>query len=478
MLPVFLNALTGRGVHLVTVNDYLARRDCEWMGPIFQFHGLSVDCIDRHQPNSEQRRAAYRCDIVYGTNNEFGFDYLRDNMAMRPDQLVQRKHHYAIVDEVDSVLIDEARTPSIISGPTPKGDEHEFEQLKPKVVQLNQKQRQAVNGHRGQESWAMRVRTRRLVRMGGFAAWSASARGLPKTKSLIKFLSEEGIRQQLLKTEGYYPQDNKRAMPEADEELYFVIDEKQNQVEWHFEKALPCSRPTWRTTTFHHARCAGDAGGHRRVRRRCGQAREAGSLVPRAGGEVCPPAHHEPAPQVLRLVREGRRLCGHGQQGQDCRRADRLDHGRPPLLRRTPPSHRSQGGGAHRGRHPDLRDHHVRTTSGCLHKLGMTGTAETEAQELWDIYKLDVMSIPTNRPIARKDEDDLVSRPSGRSSMRRSTTWSTSDAGCPVLVGTTTVEVSELLSRMLDIRKIEHQVLNAKATRPRSRPARADSRAP
>ena len=231
-LPVFLNALTGKGVHLVTVNDYLARRDSEWMAPIFEFHGMKVDCIDKHQPNSEARREAYRADITYGTNNEFGFDYLRDNMAQRPDQLVQRKHHYAIVDEVDSVLIDEARTPLIISGPTPKGDQQEFEELKPKVVNLVTIQQKAAQRFLADAKQLLMKdgASKDEVAEGGLALFRAY-RALPKSKALIKFLSAEGMKQQLLKTEGIYLQDNKREMPKADAELYFVIDEKQNQVE-------------------------------------------------------------------------------------------------------------------------------------------------------------------------------------------------------------------------------------------------------
>ncbi|MGB2014971.1 MAG: DEAD/DEAH box helicase, partial [Flavobacteriales bacterium] len=231
-LPVFLNALTGKGVHLVTVNDYLARRDSEWMAPLFEFHGMQVDCIDKHQPNSESRREAYRADITYGTNNEFGFDYLRDNMAQRPEQLVQRKHHFAIVDEVDSVLIDEARTPLIISGPTPKGDQQEFVELKPKVVQLVTVQQKAAQQFLTDAKRLLQKHgaSKDDIAEGGLALFRAY-RALPKSKPLIKFLSLEGMKQQLLKTEAIYLADNKREMPKADAELYFVIDEKQNQVE-------------------------------------------------------------------------------------------------------------------------------------------------------------------------------------------------------------------------------------------------------
>jgi preprotein translocase subunit SecA len=230
-LPVFLNALAGRGVHVVTVNDYLARRDAEWMGPLYEFHGLTVDCVDKHQPNSESRREAYKCDVTFGTNNEFGFDYLRDNMASRPEQLVQRKHHFAIVDEVDSVLVDEARTPLIISGPTPKGDEHEFDELKPKVVSIVKVQQKAAQGFLSDaKKYLVDGASKQDVEKGGLALFRAF-RALPKSKPLIKFLSQDGMRQQLLKTEGYYLADNQREMHKADEELFFVIDEKQNQIE-------------------------------------------------------------------------------------------------------------------------------------------------------------------------------------------------------------------------------------------------------
>ena len=465
-LPVFLNALTGRGVHLVTVNDYLARRDCEWMGPIFQFHGLTVDCIDRHQPNSEQRRAAYRCDIVYGTNNEFGFDYLRDNMAMRPDQLVQRKHHYAIVDEVDSVLIDEARTPLIISGPTPKGDEHEFEQLKPKVVQLVQKQRQAVNGFitEAKKKLGDSGSDKETVRTGGLALFRAY-RGLPKTKSLIKFLSEEGIRQQLLKTEGYYLQDNKRAMPEADEELYFVIDEKQNQVELT-EKGIAMLTANMEDDHFFtmpdvpgtlvSIDASEDSDAVKQEKREAlfreqavksarlhtmNQLLKSYALFEKDVDYVVMDNKVKIVDEQTGRIMEGRRYSDGLHQAIEAKEGVRIEAATQTYATIT-----------------------LQNYFRMYHKLsGMTGTAETEAQELWDIYELDVMSIPTNRPIARKDEDDLVFK-TKREKFNAviDDVVKLRDSGRPVLVGTTTVEVSELLSRMLDIRKIEHQVLNAK----------------
>lgn len=465
-LPMFLNALTGRGVHLVTVNDYLARRDCEWMGPLFQFHGLTVDCIDRHQPNSEERRMAYKCDIVYGTNNEFGFDYLRDNMAMRTDQLVQRKHHYAIVDEVDSVLIDEARTPLIISGPTPKGDEHEFEQLKPKVVQLFQKQRQAVNGFitESKKKLGAERADKEALRTGGLALFRAF-RGLPKTKSLIKFLSEEGMRQQMLKTEAFYLQDNKRMMPEADEALFFVIDEKQNQVELtemgiatltanmeddHFftmpdvpgtlvaidgSEDSDAVKQEKRETLFRE-QAVKSARLHT-----MNQLLKSYALFEKDVDYVLMDNKVKIVDEQTGRIMEGRRYSDGLHQAIEAKEGVRIEAATQTYATIT-----------------------LQNYFRMYHKLaGMTGTAETEAQELWDIYKLDVMSIPTNRPIARMDEEDLVFK-TKREKFNAviDDVVKLRDDGRPVLVGTTTVEVSELLSRMLDMRKIEHQVLNAK----------------
>ena len=465
-LPVFLNALTGRGVHLVTVNDYLARRDAEWMGPLFQFHGLTIDCIDKHQPNSEARRNAYKCDVVYGTNNEFGFDYLRDNMAMRPDQLVQGKHHYAIVDEVDSVLIDEARTPLIISGPTPKGDEHEFDGLKPKVVQLIQKQRQAVNAMitEAKKKLGTEGADKETTRTGGLALFRAY-RGLPKTKSLIKFMSEEGIRQQLLKTEGYYLQDNKRMMPEADEELYFVIDEKQNQVELT-EKGIATLTVNMEDDQFFTMPDvpstlieidASEASDAVKQEQREALFREQGiksarlhtmnqllksySLFEKDIDYVVMDNKVKIVDEQTGRIMEGRRYSDGLHQAIEAKEGVRIEAATQTYATIT-----------------------LQNYFRMYHKLaGMTGTAETEAQELWDIYELDVMSIPTNRPLARQDDDDLVFK-TKREKFNAviEDVVKLRDAGRPVLVGTTTVEVSELLSRMLDIRKIEHQVLNAK----------------
>ncbi len=465
-LPMFLNALTGRGVHLVTVNDYLARRDAEWMGPLFQFHGLTIDCIDRHQPNSEARRNAYKCDIVYGTNNEFGFDYLRDNMAMRPDQLVQGKHHYAIVDEVDSVLIDEARTPLIISGPTPKGDEHEFDELKPKVVQLVQKQRQTVNGllTEAKKKLGTAGADKETIRTGGLALFRAN-RGLPKTKPLIKFLSEEGMRQQMLKTEAYYLQDNKRMMPEADEELYFVIDEKQNQVELT-EKGIATLTANMEDdhfftmpdvpSTLVEIDASGDADTVKQEKREAlfreqgvksarlhtmNQLLKSYALFEKDVDYVVMDNKVKIVDEQTGRIMEGRRYSDGLHQAIEAKEGVRIEAATQTYATIT-----------------------LQNYFRMYHKLsGMTGTAETEAQELWDIYALDVMSIPTNRPIARKDDEDLVFK-TKREKFNAviEDVVKLRDAGRPVLVGTTTVEVSELLSRMLDIRKIEHQVLNAK----------------
>ena len=465
-LPVFLNALTGRGVHLVTVNDYLARRDSEWMGPIFQFHGLTVDCIDKHQPNSEARREAYRCDVVYGTNNEFGFDYLRDNMAMRTDQLVQQKHHYAIVDEVDSVLIDEARTPLIISGPTPKGDEHEFEQLRPKVVQLVQKQKQAVNGFitDAKKKLGDGSSDKETTRTGGLSLFRAY-RGLPKTKSLIKFLSEEGIRQQMLKTEGFYLQDNKRMMPEADEELFFVIDEKQNQVELT-EMGIATLTANMEDDHFFtmpdvpgtlvEIDASADSDAVKQEKREelfreqgvksarlhtMNQLLKSYALFEKDIDYVVMDNKVKIVDEQTGRIMEGRRYSDGLHQAIEAKEGVRIEAATQTYATIT-----------------------LQNYFRMYHKLsGMTGTAETEAQELWDIYELDVMSIPTNRPIQRNDDDDMVYK-TKREKFNAviDDVVKLREAGRPVLVGTTTVEVSELLSRMLDIRKIEHQVLNAK----------------
>lgn len=465
-LPVFLNALTGMGVHLVTVNDYLARRDSEWMGPIFEFHGLTVDCIDKHQPNSESRRAAYKKDIVYGTNNEFGFDYLRDNMATSPDNLVQQKHHYAIIDEVDSVLIDEARTPLIISGPTPKGDEHEFDELKPKVQLLVSAQKQVATKFLSEAKQLLNKEnaTKDELTEGGLALYRAF-RGLPKNKALIKFLSEEGMRQTLLKTEGYYLQDNKREMWKADAELYFVIDEKSNQVELT-EKGLDLISQNMDDSDFF---ALPDIGAEMADIENASISAEEKA----AKKEALVRNHSEKSARVHTInqllkafalfekdvdyvvmnnkvmivdeqtgrIMDGRRYSDGLHQAIEAKESVKIEAATQTYATVT-----------------------LQNYFRMYHKLsGMTGTAETEAQELWDIYKLDVMVIPTNRPIQRQDKEDLVYR-SKREKYNAviEEIVRLTEAGRPVLVGTTTVEVSELLSKMLNIRKIKHEVLNAK----------------
>ncbi|MDG1765693.1 MAG: preprotein translocase subunit SecA [Flavobacteriales bacterium] len=465
-LPVFLNALTGMGVHLVTVNDYLARRDSEWMGPIFEFHGLTVDCIDKHQPNSESRRAAYKKDIVYGTNNEFGFDYLRDNMATSPDNLVQQKHHYAIIDEVDSVLIDEARTPLIISGPTPKGDEHEFDELKPKVQLLVSAQKQVATKFLSEAKQLLNKEnaTKDELTEGGLALYRAF-RGLPKNKALIKFLSEEGMRQTLLKTEGYYLQDNKREMWKADAELYFVIDEKSNQVELT-EKGLDLISQNMDDSDFF---ALPDIGAEMADIENASISEEEKA----AKKEALVRNHSEKSARVHTInqllkafalfekdvdyvvmnnkvmivdeqtgrIMDGRRYSDGLHQAIEAKESVKIEAATQTYATVT-----------------------LQNYFRMYHKLsGMTGTAETEAQELWDIYKLDVMVIPTNRPIQRQDKEDLVYR-SKREKYNAviDEIVRLTEAGRPVLVGTTTVEVSELLSKMLNIRKITHEVLNAK----------------
>ncbi len=465
-LPVFLNALAGRGVHLVTVNDYLSRRDSEWMGPLFEFHGMSVDCIDKHQPNSEARRKAYRADITYGTNNEFGFDYLRDNMAQRPDQLVQRPHHFAIVDEVDSVLIDEARTPLIISGPTPKGDVHEFEELKPKVVSLVSVQQKVVQGFLAQAKKGLTTEgvSKEEAAEANLALFRAY-RGLPKSKALIKFLSNDGIKQQLLKTEGYYLQDNKRHMPEADEELYFVIDEKHKQVELT-EKGIEYLTRNMEDDTFFTmpdlatelVAIDNDPGtDEERAEKKAAlmqdyniksarihtmnQLLKSYTLFEKDVDYVVMDNKVMIVDEQTGRIMDGRRYSDGLHQAIEAKESVKVEAATQTYATVT-----------------------LQNYFRMYNKLsGMTGTAETEAGELWDIYKLDVMVIPTNRPIARKDEQDLVYKTKREKyNAIIDDVVKLSEAGRPVLVGTTTVEVSELLSKMLNLRGIQHQVLNAK----------------
>ena len=464
-LPVFLNALTGRGVHLVTVNDYLAKRDSEWMGPLYEFHGLTVDCIDKHQPNSESRREAYKCDITFGTNNEFGFDYLRDNMAKNPDMLVQRRHHYAIVDEVDSVLIDEARTPLIISGPTPKGDEQEFESLKPMVVKLIQVQQKAVQG--------FLIEAKKLLTDGiskedkevsGLALYRAF-RGLPKSKPIIKFLSNEGMRQRLLKVESFYLADNQREMHKADEELFFVIDEKQNQIELSEKGILYLTQGMDDDAFFTMPDIAtelvavdnSDSSDDEKLSRKqevmqdygvksarihsMNQLLKAYTLFEKDIEYVIMENKVKIVDEQTGRIMDGRRYSDGLHQAIEAKENVKIEAATQTYATVT-----------------------LQNFFRMYHKLaGMTGTAETEAGEFWDIYKLDVKVIPTNRPIARDDREDLVYKTKREKyNAAIDQIAELSKSGRPVLVGTTTVEVSELLSRMLDMRGLAHQVLNAK----------------
>ncbi len=464
-LPVFLNALTGRGVHLVTVNDYLAKRDSEWMGPLYEFHGLTVDCIDKHQPNSESRREAYKCDITFGTNNEFGFDYLRDNMAKNPNMLVQRRHHYAIVDEVDSVLIDEARTPLIISGPTPKGDEQEFESLKPMVVKLIQVQQKAVQGFLTE---AKKLLTDGLSKEDNEAAGLAlyrAFRGLPKSKPIIKFLSNEGMRQRLLKVESFYLADNQREMHKADEELFFVIDEKQNQIELSEKGILYLTQGMDDDAFFTMPDIAtelvavdnSDANDEEKLSRKqevmqdfgvksarihsMNQLLKAYTLFEKDIEYVIMKNKVKIVDEQTGRIMDGRRYSDGLHQAIEAKENVKIEAATQTYATVT-----------------------LQNFFRMYHKLaGMTGTAETEAGEFWDIYKLDVKVIPTNKPIARDDREDLVyktKREKYNAAIEQIAALS--KAGRPVLVGTTTVEVSELLSRMLDRQGLDHQVLNAK----------------
>ena len=459
-LPLYLNALTGNGVHLVTVNDYLARRDSTWKAPLFEFHGLTVDCIDNHQPNSPERRKAYNADITYGTNNEFGFDYLRDNMAHAPEDLVQRKHNYAIVDEVDSVLIDDARTPLIISGPVPQGDRHEFLELKPKVENLVTLQRKLATD--------CLTEAKRLFKDGntkdaGFNLYR-SYRALPKSKALIKFLSEEGVKQLLQKTENYYMQDNNREMPKIDEALYFVIEEKNNQVELTDNGIQFLSSDT--DAQFFVLPDIGT--GIAQIERENLSPEEAAEKKEELFRDFSVKSERiHTLTQLLKAyslfekdteyvimdnkvmivdeqtgrIMDGRRYSDGLHQAIEAKENVKIEAATQTFATVT-------------------LQNYFRMYS----KLGgMTGTASTEAGEFWEIYKLDVVEIPTNRPMARKDKDDLIYR-TVREKFNAviEDVVQLSNAGRPVLIGTTSVEISELLSRMLKIRGIQHNVLNAK----------------
>ncbi|NBP05778.1 MAG: preprotein translocase subunit SecA [Bacteroidetes bacterium] len=464
-LPVYLNALGKRGVHVVTVNDYLARRDCEWNGPLYNFLGLSVDCLEYHQPNSAARRKAYLADITYGTNNEFGFDYLRDNMAHSPDEQVQKKHHFAIVDEVDSVLIDDARTPLIISGPTPHGDDQQFDALKPRIQKLVEAQKKyivtALND------------AKRLIGEGnngtkegeGGLALLRAHRGLPKNRALIKFLGETGVRSILTKTESYYLQDQQKEMPKADAPLYFTIDEKTSSVDLT-DKGIELITGAGEDPNFFVLPDVGSEIAEiektskdeaEKLRRKDELMREfaiksdrihsvqqllkAYTMFEKDVEYIIQDNKVKIVDEQTGRVLDGRRYSDGLHQAIEAKENVRIEAATQTYATIT-----------------------LQNYFRMYHKLaGMTGTAETEAQELWDIYKLGVMVIPTNKPAIRKDYEDQVYK-----SMREKfnavidEVVKLQEAGRPVLVGTTSVEFSELLSRMLTMKKIRHNVLNAK----------------
>jgi preprotein translocase subunit SecA len=459
-LPVYLNALAGKGVHLVTVNDYLAKRDSAWMAPIFEFHGMSVDCIDYHQPNSAARRKAYNADITYGTNNEFGFDYLRDNMSHSPEDLVQRPHHYAIVDEVDSVLVDDARTPLIISGPIPKGDRHEFNELKPKVDDIVAVQRKYLTG--------VLAEAKKLIKDGedkdgGFQLLRVY-RGMPKNKALIKFLSEEGVKQLLQKTENFYMQDNNREMPKVDAELYYVIEEKNNQIELT-DKGIEYISGKDNPDFFvlpeigievakieqqnlekeKEAELKEDLFKEFGVKSErihtLNQLLKAYALFEKDTQYVVMDNKVMIVDEQTGRIMDGRRYSDGLHQAIEAKENVKIEDATQTFATVT-----------------------LQNYFRMYRKLsGMTGTAVTEAGEFWEIYKLDVVEIPTNRPIARDDRDDLVyktKREKYNAVIEEVTKLS--QAGRPVLIGTTSVEISELLGKMLSIRKIPHNILNAK----------------
>ena len=466
-LAVFLNALTGRGVHLVTVNDYLSKRDSEWMGPIFEFHGLSVDCIDKHQPNSEGRRKAYLSDITYGTNNEFGFDYLRDNMAISQRDLVQRKHHYSIVDEVDSVLIDDARTPLIISGPVPKGENQKFEELKPKVEKLYAAQRNLANQCL---SDAKRIlnnpNATKEEREEGSVLLLRAHKGLPKSKALIKFLSEEGIKAMMTKTENYHMQDNNKMMHIITDPLFFVVDEKQNSVELT-DKGVDLISDDVEDQSFF--------------------------ILPDVGSEIAEIENNKALTKEQVLEKKDDLLTNYAIKSERVHTINQLLKAYAMfekdveyvVVENKVKIVDEQTGRIMEGRRYSDGLHqaieakeHVKVEAATqtfatitlqnyfrmYHKLaGMTGTAETEAGELWDIYKLDVVVIPTNRKVIRDDREDLVYKTKREKyNAVVEEIVELNKIGRPALVGTTSVEISELLSRYLKMRGIKHNVLNAK----------------
>lgn len=461
-LPVYLNALTGRGVHLVTVNDYLARRDSAWMGPIFEFHGLRVDCIDNHKPNSDGRKKAYQADIVYGTNNEFGFDYLRDNMASTPDGLVQRELNYAIVDEVDSVLVDDARTPLIISGPVPQGDRQEYDSLKPKVEKIFNIQREELGKTLNKAKKLFEDGDRKD---GGFNLYQVF-RGLPKYKPLIKFLSQEGIRVQLQKTEAHYIADNNREMPEVDQHLYFVIDEKNNQVELT-DKGIEYLSQGMEDSNFFVLPEVGVVLAEIEAKKlskeeelkekeeffrdfsikserihTLTQLLKAYTLFEKDVEYVVMEGQVKIVDEQTGRIMDGRRYSDGLHQAIEAKETVKVEAATQTFATIT-----------------------LQNYFRMYNKLaGMTGTAETEAGEFWEIYKLDVVVIPTNRPVIRKDLNDKIYKTNREkfNAVIEEIVDLSQNQKRPVLVGTTNVETSELLSRALQLRKIEHNVLNAK----------------
>ena len=456
-LPVFLRSLSGRGVHVVTVNDYLAKRDSEWMGPLYMFHGASVDCIDKHQPNTPERRRAYECDITYGTNNEFGFDYLRDNMAMVPEDLVQRKHYYAIVDEVDSVLIDDARTPLIISGPVPKGDDQLFDIYKANVEKVVRAQQRLVTSILAEAKTKLASDNKDDQKQGALLLFRAF-KGLPKNGALIRFLSQEGMRKILLETEAHYLQDNAREMPEA------VIDEKNRSVELTDKGLDELTGHTQDPQFFVLPDIAAQLSelehipdlAERQARKdelmadyavkaervhTVNQLLKAYTLFERDTEYVVDENKVKIVDEQTGRIMEGRRYSDGLHQAIEAKEGVKVEAATQTFATIT-----------------------LQNYFRMYHKLaGMTGTAETEAGELWDIYKLDVVTIPTNRPIARIDMNDRVYRTKKEKYKAViAEIVRLVGEGRPVLVGTTSVEISELLSRMLDMQKIPHQVLNAK----------------
>ena len=462
-LPVFLNALTRNGVHVVTVNDYLSKRDSEWMGPLYMFHGLSVDCIDKHQPNSDARRAAYNADITFGTNNEFGFDYLRDNMAISPNDLVQRKHNYAIVDEVDSVLIDDARTPLIISGPIPRGEEQLFEQFRPNVEVVVSAQKDLCSKMLIEAKKKMASSDQKEVEEGSVQLYR-SFKGYPRNKALIKFLSEQGVKAQMLKTEEYFMSENMRHMHEATDELYFVIDEKNNSIELTDKGIDLLTGKTDDPTFFVLPDITSQLSELEHIQNEEEKQAKKDELL--ANYSVKSERVHT-INQLLKaytlfekddeyVVMDNKVMIVDEQTGRimDGRRYSDGLHQAIEAKERVKVEAATQ----------TFATITLQNYFRMYHKLsGMTGTAETEAGEFWDIYKLDVVVIPTNRPIARIDMNDRVYK-TKREKYKAviEEVEKMVQAGRPVLVGTTSVEISEMLSKMLTLRKIPHNVLNAK----------------